>query len=140
MTKTDLAEVISFMVYLAKKAGEIQMESYGKMYKTEWERQHMRTEIDKNVGKMAREEISRAYADFSIFSEELPEKTGNEMIFVIDEIDGTNPYFRGFSDYFAVSIGLYQGRVSLAGVVFAPKRNELYVGSENGAFCNGEPI
>lgn len=62
------------------------------------------------------------------------------MFFVIDEIDGTIPYFRRFSDHFAFSIGLYEGTQPCAGVVFAPKRDELYVGSENGAYCNGKPI
>lgn len=139
-TGIDLAEVVSFMIFLAKKAGKIQMTNYGKPYKTDWERQHIRTEIDRMIGIMAREEIHRIYPSFAIISEELPEKTGNEMVFVVDEIDGTNPYFRQFSDHFAFSIGLCQGRVPLAGVVYAPKRDELYVGSENGAFCNGESI
>lgn len=138
--KTEIAEIVSFMISLAEKAGEIQIGSYGKSYKTEWERQHMRTEIDRMVGIMVREEVNKRYPSFAIMSEELPKKTGNEMIFVVDEIDGTNPYFRRFSDYFAFSIGLCQGRVPFAGVVYAPKRDELYVGSEKGAFLNSEPI
>ncbi len=138
--KIDLVEIIGFMIFLAGKAGEIQMENYGKNYRTEWEQQHMRTEIDKRVGEMVREEINGAYPAFSIYSEEMPFKMGDNMVFVVDEIDGTNPYFRQFSDHFAFSIGLCQDKTPIAGVVYAPKRNELYVGSEKGAFCNNEPI
>lgn len=140
MTKIDLAEVVSFMIFLAKKAGEIQMANYGKPYKTEWEKQHIRTEIDRRVGEMVREEISKKYPDFAILSEELPEKTGNEIVLVADEIDGTIQYFRGLSNNFCFSIGLCRDRTPLAGAVYAPKRDELYVGSEMGAFLNGQPI
>lgn len=140
MENLDLVKILEFMVSLAKKAGKIQMENYGKPYKTDWEQQHMRTEIDKKIGIMTRKEINKKYPDFSIFSEELPEQLGNNWIFVIDEIDGTNPYFRQFSDHFCFSIGLYIGKRPIAGVVFAPKRNEMYVGSEYGAFCNSKPI
>lgn len=139
-TKKDLAEIVDFMISLAKKAGEIQMKNYGRPYDAGWEKQHLRTEIDKRVGMMVREEISGNYPNFTIISEELPDETGSNMIFVVDEIDGTNPYFRRFSDHFAFSIGLCEGITPVAGVVYAPKRDELYVGSEKGAFCNGEPI
>lgn len=136
----NLAGVVDFMVSLAKRAGGILMEGYRKAYRAEWERQHMRIEIEKRVGVMVRKEINKEYPSFAIRSEELPEKTGDEMGFVVDEMDGTNPYFRQFSDHFAFSIGLCQGRVPLAGVVYAPKREELYVGSEKGAFLNDRPI
>lgn len=134
-------EILSFMISLAKKAGEIQMDNYGKSYSTEWKRQHMRTQIDKEIAIMVREEIHKRFPSFAIMTEELPEKRGREdRVFVADEMDGTNPYFRQFSDHFAFSIGLCEGTTPIAGVVYAPLRKELYVGSEKGAFCNGEPI
>lgn len=133
-------EIIDFMVFLALRAGSIQKTYYGKPYATEWEKQHMRTEIDRKIGEMVRKEIATMCPEFTVLSEELPDKQGNNMVFVVDEIDGTNPYFRRFSDHFGFSIGLCEGTTPVAGVVYAPKRNELYVGSEKEALCEDEPI
>lgn len=140
MLGRELEQHLKFMVNLAKKAGEIQMGNYDKAHGPAWEGEHLKVAIEAQIAEMARQEIAERYPSYSIWSEELPELRGNKMRFVIDELDGTNPYHRQFSIHFGCSIGLYEGNTPLAGVVYAPMMREIYVGSSAGAFCNDVPI
>jgi len=63
------------------------------------------------------------------------------MKFVIDELDGTNPFVWGFSDYFSFCIALCENDVPILGVVYTPKRREIYVAkASKGSTCNGACI
>lgn len=59
---------------------------------------------------------------------------------IIDPIDGTTNYMLGYK-HSCISIGLVQDGRGVAGVVYNPYLEEMYVGIENqGAFLNGQPI
>ena len=47
--------------------------------------------------------------------------------FLVDPLDGTKEFVRGGTD-FTVNIGLVEGGAPTLGVVFAPARDELYIG------------
>ncbi|MDO8505606.1 MAG: inositol monophosphatase [bacterium] len=139
----EMHEYRTFAIDLAERAGKIQMDCYAKMHAVEWNtRHHFRTEVDIVVGKLVREAIEQRFPDHNIFSEEEREKvTGNKLSWVVDELDGTIPYTRGTTDHFSFSIALCMERRPVLGVIYAPKRKELYVASEgSGASCNGSPI
>jgi len=76
----------------------------------------------------------------------LGEETGRddldtpECIWVVDPIDGTQPFISGLSSW-CVSIGLVvAGRIEM-GFVFSPARGELFIGRRgDAATLNGEPI
>lgn len=133
-------QMLEFMIRLALRAGEIQMARRRNVLRQEWnDVHHFRTETDKEISEFVRKEIIRHYPDYNIHSEEDAERvTGHEMTFVVDEIDGTIPYFLGSTDHFGFCIALCQGTTPIIGVIFAPKREELYTGMIGlGAFCNG---
>ena len=81
--------------------------------------------------------------DYGWLSEETPdnpERLGRERVFIIDPIDGTRGFIRG-EDSWTVSLAVVENGVPIAGVVYAPARDELYdayIGG--GARCNGKPL
>lgn len=59
---------------------------------------------------------------------------------IIDPIDGTSNFIYNIPDY-AISVGLVKDGKPVLGVVYAPKKNEMYYAAEGmGAFCNGKAI
>ena len=63
-----------------------------------------------------------------------------EYVWIIDPIDGTANYARGLSDC-CISVALARGGALLLGVVYSPRRDELYTAElGKGARCNGRPI
>lgn len=59
----------------------------------------------------------------------------------MDPLDGTLPYTFGISDHFSVSIALVKNTTPILGVIYAPKRKELYIAVQgHGAFCNGSRL
>lgn len=67
-------------------------------------------------------------------------RTEREYIWIIDPIDGTANYARGLSDC-CISVALVRGGEVQLGVVYSPRREELYTAERGkGACCNGRPI
>lgn len=61
-------------------------------------------------------------------------------LWIIDPLDGTTNYARGFN-IFCTSIALYQAGHVQIGVVYDPITNELYSAERgHGAYLNGKPI
>jgi len=59
---------------------------------------------------------------------------------VIDPLDGTNNFLRGYS-HFAVSIGILRGDEPRIACIYDPLRDELFTAqASKGAHLNGEPI
>lgn len=138
------SEYLQFAIDTAREAGdEILMPNYGKMQELEWTaKQHFRTEVDKMSDKFIRERIRQRFPAHNINSEENdPLKQGNIYTWFVDPIDGTISYKYGTTDHFSVSISLAKGTTPIIGVVYCPKRQELYHAEQGkGAFCNGLPI
>lgn len=66
--------------------------------------------------------------------------SGLERVWIVDPLDGTTNYVRGFTDY-GISIAFYEKGRPLIGVIAAPEKGELFQAvAGQGAFLNGEPI
>ena len=69
-----------------------------------------------------------------------PSRLDCERVFVVDPIDGTRGFLRG-EDSWTVSLAVVENGVPVAGVVFAPVRDEMYHAVKGeGARLNGKPI
>ena len=81
-----------------------------------------------------------AYGWLSEETKDSPERLGTARLWVVDPIDGTNSFVKGFAE-FAMCVGLVdQGRAVL-GVVFNPATGEMYHAvAGRGAFLNGAPV
>jgi len=86
-------------------------------------------------------EIVNAKQDAIISEEDADYETGSEYKWVVDPLDGTYPFSYHHTNHWGVCIALCKNLVPLAGVVFAPERDELYEASiESASLCNGEHI
>lgn len=126
----------------AKGAGEIQMAYFGKpqsvTYKGEFDPV---TEVDRLCDQAIQKTIRSAFPDHDILTEESPfQKKGAPWRWIVDPIDGTTNYARGFP-FFSVSIGLEQEGEMVLGVVYYPILDELFVAEKGkGAYLNGKRI
>ena len=83
--------------------------------------------IDREAEALIRSRLLSAWPDAGFMGEESsPEvSAGDGLCWVVDPIDGTANYLRGYPQY-AVSIALLAGREPVAGVVLDPNRDELF--------------
>jgi myo-inositol-1(or 4)-monophosphatase len=101
------------------------------------------TEADFAVDALLHDLLCSARPAYGWLSEET-EDDGSRLtaprVFVVDPIDGTRAFIRG-EDSWTISIAIVEGYAPIAGVIFAPARDELYWASRGGgAFLNGQPI
>lgn len=81
-----------------------------------------------------------AYGWLSEETADNPSRLDCDRVFVVDPIDGTRAFLRG-EDCWTVCIAVVEKGVPVAGVVYAPARNEMYEASlGGGARLNGEPL
>lgn len=104
--------------------------------------QDLASEADVNTELLIRERLSKAFPQDAFLGEETPptEYTAGQGIWVVDPIDGTQPFILGMTSW-CVSIGFMQDGVIQFGMVYAPARDELFAGGRNiPATLNGRPI
>ncbi len=103
--------------------------------------------MDRECQTVAEEIVHSHFPDHAILGEEGTVEKEHAFEWVIDPIDGTANYTRGFP-YWCCSIAVRRdpavggtGKEVLAGCVFVPVLNECYSASiDTPALCNGEPI
>lgn len=101
------------------------------------------SEADIVLDQFLRAQLTAARPDYGWLSEEsadTPDRLTRRRAFVVDPIDGTRGFIRG-EDSWTVSLAVVEDGVAIAGVVYAPVRDEMYDASRGGgARLNGEPI
>ncbi|MFG1426509.1 3'(2'),5'-bisphosphate nucleotidase CysQ [Roseixanthobacter glucoisosaccharinicivorans] len=101
------------------------------------------TEADIAVDRFLRERLSALANDYGWLSEESAdssERLGARRVWVVDPIDGTRGFMAGGADW-VVSAALVENGRPIAGALFAPVSDELFVASlGGGATRNGAAI
>lgn len=101
------------------------------------------SEADIVLDKYLSNALLSARPDYGWLSEESvdnPERLSHRRVFVIDPIDGTRGFIRG-EDSWTVSLAVVEDGVAIAGVVYAPVRDEMYDAAlGDGARLNGKPL
>ena len=136
---------------MARAAGEILRDRFGKSLEVEYKDKKMRdpvTSVDKESQSYLSEAISRRFAHHGILGEESPgEKEDDpspEFLWVLDPLDGTANFLYGLPVY-GVSVGVLYRGTPLAGALYIPwpGRNGgfvLHARRGGGAWLDGEPI
>lgn len=103
---------------------------------TEKDRFDFASEVDRQAEAEIIKELGRAYPRHAILAEESGARGKGDTVWVIDPLDGTHNYLRGFP-HFCISIAqMVRGQAEL-GVIFDPIRSELFTASAGGgAFVN----
>jgi myo-inositol-1(or 4)-monophosphatase len=105
-------------------------------------RQDMISEADIATERLIRSRIAKRFPEDAFLGEETgrADVVGARGIWVVDPIDGTQPFLLGLTSW-CVSIGFVVGGACEMGFVAAPARDEVFVGRRgHGATLNGRPI
>jgi len=99
------------------------------------------TSFDRQSEEIIFEEISRSFPDHSFLAEEAISKLNqSDLCWVVDPLDGTTNFAHGLP-IFCISIALVRQGEILAGVVYDPNREEMFLaGKGYGASLNGVTI
>jgi myo-inositol-1(or 4)-monophosphatase len=101
------------------------------------------SEADIVLDKFLFSALTTARPNYGWLSEESADdqsRFNHARVFVVDPIDGTRGFIRG-EDSWTVSLAVIENGVAVAGVVYAPARDELYEAAlGSGARLNGKPI
>jgi myo-inositol-1(or 4)-monophosphatase len=97
------------------------------------------TEYDREAERQITAQLLQQYPDSTIIGEEGGTVGQGTVHWFVDPIDGTTNFAAGLP-FFCVSIAAVLDREVLAGVVYDPIRDELFLASQQGAFLNQQPI
>ena len=97
---------------------------------------------DKRAEEMLYSDLSKARPGYGFLGEEggTRECTDKTHTFIVDPLDGTTNFLHGIPQ-FAISIGLARESTIMAGVIYNPANDELYVAERGkGAFLNDQRL
>lgn len=81
-----------------------------------------------------------AYGWLSEETADTPERLEHARVFIVDPIDGTRGFIKG-EDSWTISLSVVENGRPVAGVVYAPARDEMYEAAlGTGAMLNGHPL
>lgn len=138
----DYETVLQKMIAAEREAAALIMEAHGVMAETKTSRRDVVTEYDRKVQELLIRRLREAVPDARFFCEEMEEKDDirAERLFVIDPIDGTMNFVRGFH-HSCISVGYAERGELKAAAVYNPYVDELFTATlGGGAFLNGKPI
>ncbi|MDF1802544.1 3'(2'),5'-bisphosphate nucleotidase CysQ [Thalassovita sp.] len=141
MPVTDL----ELLTDAAREAGRIATRFSGKTAKT-WHKPGDLgpvTEADLAVNDMLHAELAAARPGYGWLSEETEDtaaRLDQEMVFIIDPIDGTRSFIEGANTW-AHSLAIARNGIVTAAAVYLPLKDKMYTAAAGqGAFLNGVPI
>lgn len=133
--------ILNVMVAAAEKAGRSLARDFGEVENLQVSRKgpaDFVSRADKRAEEILLAELSRARPDYGFLGEEGTDVAPRDgaHVFIVDPLDGTTNFLHGIP-LFAVSIGLRRDKDLIAGVIYNPVSNELFVAERGrGAFLN----
>jgi myo-inositol-1(or 4)-monophosphatase len=127
----------------ARRAGEIIVRGLARFEGVETASKGLNdfvTSIDHAAEAAIIETLGEAYPHHAFLAEESGATGTGENIWIIDPLDGTTNFLHGIPQ-FAISIGLQREGVIIAGVIYNPANDELYIAERGkGAFLNDQRL
>ncbi len=128
----DIAARFDFALALVREAGELARDflaDRGALEITSKGPQDMASQADLETELLIKRRIGERFPADAFLGEETgaTEFADGQGIWVVDPIDGTQPYVCGLSSW-CVSIGFVRDATILFGAVYAPARGELFAG------------
>lgn len=127
---------------VAVAAGKIQLESLGKLLRTETKKDSSPvTEVDKRCEELIRDTLTKRFPRDGFLGEESGHMAGQSgRRWIVDPLDGTRPFIRGIPT-FSVLIALEEADRIVTGCIHLPALKETYWACRGGgAFLNGSRI
>jgi len=136
--------IINIAITAARKAGNVMVRSFERLDTINVSKKGLNnfvTDVDKQAEQEIIAVIRKAYPDHQIIAEESGLSRGDaDFVWIIDPLDGTHNYLRGFP-HFCISIA-YQLKGKIEhGLVYDPIRQEIFTASRGaGARLNDRRI
>lgn len=130
----ELREIVDLMEKAAISAGEYLRNAFRTDVRIEFKGEiNLVTEADINSEEMIRTILEKA--GLPVIGEEEGGSTENsEMYFLVDPLDGTTNFSKKIP-FYAVSIALMKEKYPIAGVIYLPEFDELYIAvRQSGAY------
>lgn len=137
-----ISNIKPFIISLAKEGGTISLNFLNKKKRIDYKKGHeIVTHIDRMIEKKLVNRIKSKFKDHNIIGEEFEyKKTNSKYAWVLDPIDGTINYARGFP-HFCTSIALLKDDEPLYMATYDPIKNHLFYAEKGkGAFLNNKKI
>lgn len=137
-----MGDMVNLAVDAAKEAGIHLLNNFGKIEKIESKGdRNLATNLDKEAEQIIVDKIKSKFPGHGILAEEGGASSlDSDFIWIIDPLDGTHNFIRNIN-IFGVSIGILHRNKFVAGVIYMPVDDELYVGEkDSGAYKNNEKI
>jgi myo-inositol-1(or 4)-monophosphatase len=145
MNRSSFQERFDFASILIQEAGKLAL-NYFQRFDTlavkSKGQQDMVSEADLNTELFIRDRIKNRFPEDAFLGEETgrTEFSPGQGIWVVDPIDGTQPFISGLSGWCVSMAFVLDGRLEM-GLVYGPAREELFAGgSHKEATLNGRPI
>ncbi len=140
----NLQEITRLVCNIAREAGSYIKKERASFSVDKVERKHAHdyvSYVDKGSEQMIVKALRELLPEAGFITEEgLATHTDEQMLWVVDPLDGTTNFIHDFPPY-AVSIALIRGKEILVGVVYEICADEcFYAWKQGGAFVNGQPI
>ena len=145
MNEQEINERFDFGMTLIRAAGSVAANYFKNISALTIESkgpQDMMSEADLNTEILIRDRLKARFPDDAFFGEETGASsvTDAKGIWVVDPIDGTQPFVSGLPDW-CISIAFIVGRSMEIGLVYNPIHNELFAARKGcGATLNDKPI
>ena len=137
--------VINVMVKAARRAGRSLKRDLGEI-------EHLQVSLkgpanfvslaDKRAEDMLYDDLAKARPGYGFIGEEGGNREGQDKshTWIVDPLDGTTNFLHGIPQ-FAISIGLQREGTMIAGVIYNPANEELYLAERGkGAFLNDQRL
>lgn len=145
MDADALQRRFAFASRLIEEAGELAFDYFNRLGSLTIKSkgpQDMASEADLNTELLIRSRLKEAFPEDAFFGEETGrgEIEGARGIWVVDPIDGTQPFVNGMGSWCVSIAFVADGRLEM-GFVTSPARRETFAGKRGGnATLNGAPI
>lgn len=133
--------LINVMVKAARRAGRSLKRDFGEVENLQVSMKgpaNFVSKADKRAEEMLYEDLAKARPGYGFLGEEGGSREGSDKThtWIVDPLDGTTNFLHGIP-HFAISIGLVRDDTPIAGVIYNPANEELYVAERGkGAFLN----
>ncbi len=133
--------LINVMIAAARKAARTLKRDFGEVENLQVSLKgpgNFVTAADRRAEETLRGELMRARPNYSFVGEEGGQHDGSDgtHMWIVDPLDGTTNFLHGIPQ-FAISIGLERSGAIVAGVIYNPITDEMYVAERGkGAFLN----
>jgi myo-inositol-1(or 4)-monophosphatase len=137
--------ILNVMIKAAQRAGRALKRDLGEVEHLQVSLKGPRnfvTAADRKAEETVRVELAKARPDYGFLGEEGGAREGTDKAhrFIVDPLDGTTNFLHGIP-HFAVSIALERDGAIVAGVVYNPANDEIFVAERGkGAYLNDRRI